>query len=204
MDPILQAALPLFVLLNPFMLWVYLQDMLQGLSPPTVRRVLLRAGATSSLVFVFFAWSGDALFADVLQVRFASFLLFGGIIFLVIGVRFVVVGAKAKRELVGGAPEHVAGSIAMPFMIGPGTVSASVFAGEHAGGWAATAAITLAVAVTIAIVLLIRALHNHVAEKYAAFVDRYTDLVGRISALVIGTIAVDMILRGIDLWRAQS
>jgi multiple antibiotic resistance protein len=139
-DSILQAALPLFVLLNPFMLWVYLEDMLQGL----------------------------------------------------------------KRELVGGAPQHVAGSIAMPFMIGPGTVSASVFAGEHAGAWAATAAIVLAVAVTIAIVLLIRELHNRVGKKYAAFVDRYTDLVGRISALVIGTIAVDMILRGIDLWRAQS
>jgi small neutral amino acid transporter SnatA (MarC family) len=53
------------------------------------------------------------------------------------------------------------------------------------------------------IVWLIRGLHNRVAKKYAAVVDRYTDLVGRISALVIGTIAVDMILRGIDLWRKQ-
>ena len=31
-------------------------------------------------------------------------------------------------------------------------------------------------------------------------VDRYVDTVGRISALVTGTIAVDMILKGIDIW----
>jgi multiple antibiotic resistance protein len=92
----------------------------------------------------------------------------------------------------------------MPFLIGPGTVSASVIAGEQAGPAVATLAIGAAVAATIALVLLIRWLHNRVADRYAGFVDRYTAVVGRVSALVIGTVAVDMILTGIELWQTPA
>jgi small neutral amino acid transporter SnatA (MarC family) len=60
MAAVLEAALPLFVLLNPFMLWVYLQDMLDGLAPRVARLVLVRGAATAAIVFVGFAWTGDA------------------------------------------------------------------------------------------------------------------------------------------------
>ena len=33
--------------------------------------------------------------------------------------------------------------------------------------------------------------------KHAKYIDRYVDIVGRLSALLIGTIAVDMIINGI-------
>jgi multiple antibiotic resistance protein len=42
-----------------------------------------------------------------------------------------------------------------------------------------------------------------VRKRQERLVERYVDIVGRISALVIGTIAVDMILRGIDIWLAE-
>ncbi len=84
-----------------------------------------------------FAVAGDALFARVLQVRFASFLIFGGIVFLVVAIRYMMIGAEAIRGL-RGPPEHIAGSVAIPFMIGPGTVSASVLVGSRLPiGWAA-------------------------------------------------------------------
>ena len=34
-----------------------------------------------------------------------------------------------------GAPEHLAGTIAMPFMIGPGTISAAVVTGMGVPYW---------------------------------------------------------------------
>ena len=188
----------MLVLLNPFMLWVYLHDMLGQLPIATARRVVARGAAVAMVVFAGFAWTGDALFVHVLQVRFASFLLFGGVIFLIIAVRVVLVGSRAKTELVGGAPQHIAGSIAMPFMIGPGTVSVSVLAGESAGPVVATAAIGTAVAITVSIVLFLEGLLRRVAVRYRGFVERYTDIVGRVSALAMGTIALEMILRGIE------
>ena len=67
-------------------------------------------------------------FSKYLNVRFEAFQIFGGLIFLVIGYRYVFQGADTIGEM-RGAPEHLAGTIAMPFMIGPGTISAAVVTG---------------------------------------------------------------------------
>ena len=45
-----------------------------------------------------------------------------------IGYRYVFQGADTIGEM-RGAPEHLAGTVAMPFMIGPGTISAAVVTG---------------------------------------------------------------------------
>lgn len=196
------SFLLLFVLLNPFLLSIYLLDLIEELDQTTFRRALIRGMLISFFVFAAFAWAGDAIFSRVLQVRFAAFLIFGGLVFLIIAIRYVMIGSGAIRELRGSA-EHVSGSIAMPFLIGPGTVSASVLAGSHLPVIFAVLSIAAALVTAIAAVLLIKRLHDAVKKNHEGLVERYIDVVGRISALVIGTIAVDMILRGIDIWLAD-
>lgn len=195
------SFLLMFMLLNPFLLSIYLLDLIEQLDRATFRRALVRGMLISFAVFVVFAVAGDVIFARVLQVRFAAFLIFGGLVFLIIAIRYVMIGSAAIREL-RGSPEHLSGSIAMPFLIGPGTVSASVLAGSRQSAPYAVLSIALALAAVILAVLLIKLLHDVVRQRQARLVDRYVDVVGRISALVIGTIAVDMILRGIDIWIA--
>jgi len=203
-EQFIKSVLLLFVLLNPPLMTVYLIDLIRGLDRATFNRVLLRGGAISAAVFAAFALTGDAIFTDLLQVRFAAFLLFGGLIFLLIGVRFVMVGPDAIHQL-RGQPEHLAGSVAMPFMIGPGTVSASILIGAQLKSPALSiAAILVALASTLLGVIVLKQLHDWVRQRNAELVERYVDVVGRISALVIGTIAVEMILQGIDLWRASA
>jgi len=51
-------------------------------------------------------------------------------------------------------------------------------------------------------VLLLKALHDLVRARDERLVERYVEIVGRISALVIGTIAIEMVLQGIDSWLA--
>jgi small neutral amino acid transporter SnatA (MarC family) len=162
-------------------------------------RVLARGALISAVVFSMFAWSGDAVFSDVLHVRFASFQVFGGVIFLLIGVRFVFSGADAMRAI-RGQPEHIAGSIAMPFMIGPGTVSASVVIGARLPVANAVAVIFLTLALTVALVTAIKIAHDYVKERNARIIDRYMEIVGRLSALLIGTIAVEMLFEGLGSW----
>ena len=191
----------LVVLLNPFLMSIYLLDLIEKLDDETFFATLIRGVVIATIVFSVFAVGGDAIFSTVLQVRFASFLIFGGIVFLVVGLRFIQVGPEALAELRGN-PEHIAGSIAMPFMVGPATVSASVLAGARLPILWAVGSIAAAMAVMVLGLLAIKWLHGVVRQRNAGLVERYVDIVGRASALLIGTIAVDMVLNGIELWWA--
>lgn len=195
----IESAVFLLVLLNPFLLSIYLLDLIEKLSFARLGRVLFRASLISGVVFCAFAWAGDALLTKLLHVRFASFMIFGGAVFLVIGIRFVLMGGDALASLRGSAG-HVAGSIAMPFMIGPGTVSASVVAGTRSPLPLAVLSIALALVATSVTVLLLKFIHDVVRQRNEKLVERYIDIVGRLSALVIGTIAVEMILQGFEKW----
>jgi multiple antibiotic resistance protein len=199
LEPHVSSFLLLFALLNPFLMSVYLLDLITDLPRETFLRVLARGAAVSAAVFALFAWTGDALFSDVLHVRFASFQVFGGVIFLAIGVRFVFKGADALRGI-RGQPEHIAGSIAMPFMIGPGTVSASVVVGARLPVLEAIGVIGFTLAAAVALIGSIKLAHDFLKERNARVVDRYIEIVGRISALLIGTFAIEMIFEGVGTW----
>lgn len=199
MAELLKASTLLFVLLNPFLMSIYLLDLVQGLEPRHFTRVLTRAGIISGAVFIVFAWFGDRIFTDVLNVRFASFLIFGGIIFLIVGVRFVMAGSDSLRPM-RGQPEYLAGSVAMPFMIGPATVSASILIGSRLPPLAASAAVVLALLLVVAAIVGFKWLHDFVKTRNERLIERYIDIVGRITALVIGTYAVEMILQGVETW----
>jgi multiple antibiotic resistance protein len=195
----LASFLLLFALLNPFLMSIYLIDLISDLGVTVFLRVLARGAIISGIVFMGFTWGGDAIFSEYLHVRFASFHVFGGVVFLLIGVRFVFSGVDAMRSM-RGQPEHVAGSIAMPFMIGPGTVSASVVVGARLPLPNAAAVIFLALAFTVVLVTAIKIAHDYVKERNARIIDRYMEIVGRLSALLIGTIAVEMIFEGLGSW----
>lgn len=196
-----KATTLLGVLLNPFLMSIYLLDLIETLDHEAFFATLMRGVGIATIVFSVFAVGGDAIFSDLFQVRFASFLIFGGLVFLVIGLRFIQIGPEAIAEM-RGKPEHIAGSIAMPFMIGPATVSASVLAGARLPILWALGSIAVAMAGMVLGLLTIKWLHGVVTQRNTALVERYVDIIGRASALLIGTIAVDMVLNGIELWWA--
>jgi multiple antibiotic resistance protein len=203
LEPFTKSVTLLVVLLNPLLMSIYLMDLIESLEDKVFARTLMRGGIIASVVFCAFAVTGDAAFSDLLQVRFASFLIFGGILFLMIGLRFAQEGPGALARL-RGSPEHLAGSIAMPFMVGPGTVSASVLTGARLPLHWAGAAILLAMLIVVGGLVGLKALHTRVKQRNARLMDRYVDLVGRASALLIGTIAVDMVLSGIEIWWSRA
>ena len=130
MDPFAKSLALFLVLFNPFLMSIYLIDLIQDLDARTFLRVLTRASLISGTGFAVFAWGGDAIFTDLLQISFPAFLIFGGIVILLIALQMMFIGSQAIRHLRGGDPAHLSGSVAMPFMIGPGTISASVLAGK--------------------------------------------------------------------------
>lgn len=199
MDPFIKSFLLLFMLLNPFLLIVYLVDLVQELELAVFFRILTRAAWISSTVFVTFALLGDLIFETLLQAHFASFQIFGGIVFLMIGLQFVFRGPDALRNL-RGKPEHIAGAIAMPIMIGPGTVSASILAGRELPPVWAISAILLAVGLAVAIMIGLKKAHDHVRTRNEPLIERYVEVAGRIVALVVGTYSIEMIMQGLSFW----
>ncbi len=194
------SILIMLVLFNPLLMAAFLHPVMNQLSFKVFFKVVLRAFVISGFVFLLFAAAGDALFTRVLQVRFASFLIFGGILFLIIGIRSFVMGASIIGEL-RGEPEQLSGSIAMPFMIGPGTISASVLIGSRHSLGLAFLAILISLSLSCLFLMIMKRIYDIVHHRNERLIERYIDIVGRASALIIGTIAVEMILNGIDLFR---
>jgi len=176
----ISSVLLLLMLLNPFLLIIYLIDLMQELDDRSFSQVLVRAGVISTAVFIIVALAGDALFTRVLQVQFASFQIFGGIIFLLIGIQFMFTGPEAIRKM-RGKPEHIAGAIAMPIMI----------------------AIVIAMIFTVTTLLLLKRLHDVVRPRNARLIERYLEVMGRVTALVIGTFSIEMIMQGVQTWMAH-
>ncbi len=195
----IKSAALLLVLLNPFLVIVYLVDVVKKLERRAFDRVLIRAGLIAAVVFSCFAVLGDVIFSTLVRAEFASFQIFGGIVFLLIGLQFVFKGPEAI-EILRGESRHLAGSIAMPVLIGPGTISASVLIGQEHGPLPAVLCINVAVLVSVGVMLLLKALHDFVSLRNEPLVDRYIAVAGRITALFVGTISVEMIMRGTLAW----
>lgn len=199
MTDLIRSSALLLVLLNPFLLIIYLIDVVQTLDGRQFARVLIRAGIIATAVFCFFSILGDAVFSEVMQAEFASFQIFGGVVFLLIGLQFVFRGPTAL-EVLRGESEYLAGAIAMPILIGPGTISASVIIGERHDTLPACAAVLAAVFISVVLMIGLKAVHDFVRPKREPLIQRYIEIAGRVTALFVGTISVEMIMQGVRTW----
>lgn len=199
MEEILTSAMLLFILLNTFLVIVYLADVVQKLEAREFRLVLVRAGIIAGIVFCCFGILGDAIFYSFMQVEFASFQMFGGIVFMLIGLQFVFRGPGAI-ELLRGESKYLAGAVAMPVLIGPGTISASVVIGQRHDPIPACLIILISVATCLVAIVLMKRIHDLVKPRNEPLVERYFEIAGRITALVVGTVSVEMIMKGVQGW----
>jgi len=131
----------------------------------------------SIVIFCCFALLGDAVFSNVLQANFASFQIFGGLVFLLIGLQFVFRGPKVI-EILREDSQQLAGAIAMPILIGPGTISASVIIGKRQDPVMACIAVVTAIMVSIFIMIGLKFLHDYAKPKKEPLIQRYIEIAG--------------------------
>ena len=202
MTDFMKSAALMLVLLNPFLVIIYLVDMVEKLDRKRFAKVLFNGSLIATVVFCCFAILGDIIFSSIIQAQFASFQIFGGVIFLLIGLQFVFHGPQAIPAL-RGESKGLAGTIAMPVLIGPGTISASVVIGKRHEALYACATIIAAVFISVAIMLALKAVHDFVRPRNEPVIKRYIEIAGRITALYVGTVAVEMIMQGIRTWAGK-
>ncbi|HCO26565.1 MAG: hypothetical protein CME31_14470 [Gimesia sp.] len=199
MNDVFNSTALLLTLLNPFLVIIYLVDVVQKLEQKQFRHVLMRAGLITSAIFCSFVVLGDKIFTGVMQVEFASFQIFGGIVFLLIGIQFVFKG-PVVIEALRGESSNISASIAMPVLIGPGTISACVLIGKRHEPLVACTIVVISIFVCLATILVLKFIHDMVNQKRSALIDRYIEIMGRITALYVGTVSIDMIMQGLRTW----
>ncbi|MFT6349976.1 MAG: multiple antibiotic resistance protein [Psychromonas sp.] len=195
---LLKASSILFVLLNPFLISIYLIGLIRELSLREFMKVMIRAHVISGIVFVIFAIAGEGVFENIFNVRFGAFLIFGGLIFLWIGIQSIFSGQVILIDT-HGDPGHIAGSIAMPFMIAPGTISASVLIGSSLPAPNAAIAVISAIFFSLVSIIVFKLIHDPLKKRNERLLNRYVEVFGRVVALFTGTYAIEMIARCVVL-----
>lgn len=160
---------------------------------------MFRASLISFVTFSAFALIGDTIFKNVFNASFASFQIFGGIVFLLTAIQFVFKGS-ASIESLRGESKHIAGAIAMPIFIGPGTISYCVIIGESHTPFVALTSIAITVILCTTIILLLKYIHDKIQTKQEELIEHYIDIAGRVIALLLGTISIELIMNGVDFW----
>ena len=199
MDNFTQMTILMVMLLNPFLLVIYLVEIIRTISLKEFSQTVLMAGLISSVVFIGFAIAGDIIFKTIIQAKFESFQIFGGVVFLLISINFIFSGNAAISDLRGDSHNKV-GTIAMPILIGPGSLNVSVLAGKALGGFQASISIFIAVAFSVIVLILLKILHDLVLPRNARVIDRFIDVMGRVTSIYLGTVSIQMIMSGIKSW----
>ena len=88
----------------------------------------------------------------------------------------------------------------MPIFIGPGTISYSVIIGERHDKLTAIAAITIAILLCITIIISLKKIHDKIQTQKEELIEQYIDIAGRVIALLLGTISIELIMSGLSFW----
>jgi len=194
------SLVPFLAILNPFALCLYLAGLMETLPARNFIRVLAGACVISLAVFAIFALSGERLLVDWLGIHPQALRAFGGLIFLIVGYNYVVRGYKAT-EILRGSLEDLPSAVALPFMIGAGTITQSILIGKSNGPGQTLFVLALGVSITFLVVMAFKFIRDHVKGPKEKVFERYINILARINGLLIGAISTEMIVSGLrDLW----
>ncbi len=192
------AIFSFLVMLNPFALFLYLKPVMNDLPDADFRTVFLKATTISFIVFVVFLIFGDMVFQKIFRINFESFRIFGGIVLFSFAYTFIVQGKKAFIQIKGDLHE-LASEIALPFMVGAGTISLAVLMADELKLWEGIIALLAIMLINFFFIMGLKQLRTSMRSKriQTAF-DKNMELLLRINGFFLGAIGIDMVVTGIS------
>jgi len=185
-------------MLNPFALFLYLKPVMSGLSDKDFRAVFIKASGISFGIFLVFLLLGDLVFQKVFRINFESFRIFGGIVLFSFAYIFIVQGKKGFIQIKGDLHD-LASEIALPFMVGAGTISLTVLMAEQLVLWQGVLSLIIIMLINFVIIMGMKSMRSAMRSKtlQIAF-DKNMELLLRINGFFLGAIGVDMVVSGIS------
>jgi multiple antibiotic resistance protein len=192
------AIFSFLVMLNPFALFLYLKPVMNDLSDTDFRSVFLKASLISFFIFLVFLLFGDIVFEKVFRINFESFRIFGGIVLFSLAYIFIVQGKKAFIQIKGDLHD-LASEIALPFMVGAGTISLTILMSEQLNLWQGIISLVLIMVINFVVIMGLKQVRSTMRSKrvQTAF-DKNMELLLRINGFFVGAIGIDMVVTGIS------
>ena len=179
---------PLFIVLDAIGNVPFVSTLTEGMTTPERRRVVHIAMGTALLVGLIFLFFGQFIL-NVLGISVGSFAIAGGIILLILSIRYIITGHiidVVKEEMVAVVP------IGTPLAVGPATITTLlILAGEYSL-WVVLLSFVLNIVINWVVFM---------AGGYiAGFLGRGgLKAVSKIFNLLLAAIAVSMVLHGFEL-----
>ncbi len=193
----LSSIVEFLVMLNPFALFLYLEPIRKDLSHRDFVMVILKATLISFSVCLLFFFSGDLFFRRIFNIDFESFRIFGGIIIFSYAYFFIMKGQKAliiiKENL-----DDLASEIALPFMVGAGSISLSILLAHDHNYVAGSIALVAIFLINFLVIFLLKKFRDSIeARKFKTAFDKNMEVLLRLNGFFIGAIGINMVLMGI-------
>ncbi len=194
----LSSITEILVMLNPFALFLYLEPIRKDLTHKSYMLVIFKATVISFSICLIFFFFGDIIFTKVFQIEFESFRIFGGIIIFSYAYLFIVKGQKAlimiKENL-----DDLASEIALPFMVGAGTISLSILLSQRHTILIGTLSLMIIFTVNFLVLFLLKKLRDSIeGKKFRTAFDKNMEVLLRLNGFLIGAIGINMVLTGIN------
>ena len=185
-----RATLALFIIVDPFgniPVFIGLTEKLEGQQR---RRVFRSATLMGFALLVIFAFTGQGLLA-FFGISLYSFQIAGGILLLIIAIKLLIEGEWWNP--VGSQASLSAVPLAVPLLVGPGAITATILNLQEFG-----IVITL---VAVVVVFLVVWLVLRLVEPVYRFLGKSgSQIIARIMSLFIAAIAVQYIINGITYY----
>ncbi|MFC1691069.1 MarC family protein [Nanoarchaeota archaeon] len=193
----LSSIIGFLAMLNPFALFLYLDPVMRELSDRDFMKVLLNASLISFGIFLLFLLIGDAVFVKVFQINFNSFRIFGGIVIFSFAYFFIVKGQKAlivmKEDL-----NDLASEIALPFMVGAGTISLTIMMSHEFSLLKAIIMLFIILFFNYFFILFLKFFRDMISKrKMKVAFDKNMEILLRVNGFFVGAIGIDLIITGI-------
>ena len=156
---------------------------------------MIAASIISFLIYAVCAIFGQRLF-EVLQVDFEAFRIFGGIVLVSFALSFILQGKKSMIKT-RGEIGNIASEVALPFIVGAGTITQSILIGESLSAARGTLAIALVMAINFVSVASLLLFRDYLPKKYRVNFDKNAEILLRLNGFIVGAYGVDLIVIGI-------
>lgn len=182
---------PLFIVIDAFGNVPLVVSITKDSGPRERRRIIKISVLTASIVGLVFLFFGQFIL-NVMGISVGSFAIAGGIILLVLSIRYMTTGnivevnKSEMAEMVAVVP------IGTPLTVGPATITTLLLlATQYPIYW-----VLISFMLNMLIVLIVFMLGNHITR----FLGKGgLEAISRVFSLLLAAIAVNMILRGLNL-----
>ncbi len=179
---------PLFIVIDAFGNIPFVIQMSEERTKPERRRMVHVAVITATVVGLVFLFFGQFIL-NVIDISVGSFAIAGGIILLVLSIKYMTTGHKVEtvgREMLAVVP------IGTPLTVGPATITTLLLLVLQYEIYIVLISFVVNMVITWAIFLL--------SERIDALLgEGGIRAVSRVFSLLLAAIAVSMVIKGLDL-----